>query len=96
MSYPVTRPHAHAALGSRLTSDEPLDAPHELLGLSPDECDPVTIVEAAQRRLRMLRNGGEHTVRRELSALIRQARDQMVRSVIRSFRVRASVPSDRR
>jgi len=93
MSYPATR--FYAGLDSRITNDEPLEAPHELLGLSPEECDPVRIVEAAQTRLRMLRNGHEYTVRRELSALIRQARDQMVRSVIQSFRVRASVPSGR-
>ena len=94
MSYPAT--HSYSGFDSRVTDGESIEAPHELLGLSPDECDPVRIVEAAQMRLRMLRNGHEYTVRRELSALIRQARDQMVRSVIQSFRARASVPSDRR
>jgi hypothetical protein len=94
MSY--TRPRPYAVFDSGDTNEELIDAPHELLGLSPTESDPAMIVEAAQRRLRMLRNGHEYTVRRELSAMIRQARDQMVRSVIQSFRARASAPTGRR
>ncbi len=72
---------------------EPVAAPHELLGLTPMERDPVRIVEAAQIRLRLLRQGNELGVRRSVTALIRQARDQMVRSVIQSSRARASAPS---
>lgn len=52
---------------------------HELLGLSPDERDPVRIVEAAAIRLRALgRADGHDDVRRSLARLIRQARDQML------------------
>ncbi len=81
---------------SSAAAGEPIDAPHELLGLSPMERDPVRIVEAAQVRLRLIRQGSEFEVRRRLTAMIKQARDQMVRSVIQSSRARESVPSDRR
>lgn len=83
---------SQASSGASATS-ELIDAPHELLGLSPLERDPVRIVEAAQNRLRLLRQGSELAVRRHLTALIKQARNQMVRSVIQSSRARASAPS---
>ena len=82
-----------ASSGASAATSEPIDAPHELLGLSPMERDPVRIVEAAQNRLRLLRQGSELGVRRHLTALIKQARDQMVQSVIQSCRARVSVPS---
>jgi len=72
---------------------EPIAAPHELLGLNPMERDPVRIVEAAQIRLRLLRQGDELEVRRRVTALIKQARNQMVWTVIQSSRVPASAPS---
>jgi hypothetical protein len=82
-----------ASVGPLAATSEPIEAPHELLGLSPMERDPVRIVEAAQIRLRLLRQGSELGVRRHLTALIKQARNQMVRSVIQSSRARASAPS---
>jgi len=78
---------------SSAVASEPVPAPHELLGLDPTERDPVRIVEAAQIRLRQLRQGNELEVRRRVTALIKQARNQMVRSLIQSSRVPASVPS---
>jgi|688.fasta_scaffold275221_2 hypothetical protein len=64
----ATRPHA-------------IEAPHELLGLPPDERDPVRIVEAAAIRLEALRDGGgtHWEVRRTVAALIRMARTAMLR-----------------
>jgi len=64
-------------------TDSPLDveSPHELLGLPADERDPVRIVEAAAIRLQAIRRGGgsQREVRRTLTALIRMARDAMLR-----------------
>lgn len=58
-----------------------IDSPHEILGLSPHERDPVRIVEAASIRLQAIqRGGGSHReVRRTVTALIRMARDAMLR-----------------
>jgi hypothetical protein len=55
-------------------------APHEILGLSAHERDPVKIVEAASIRLKALDDAGgsEVTVRRALARLIRSARDAML------------------
>lgn len=55
-------------------------APHEILGLSARERDPVKIVEAASIRLKALDDAGgsEVTVRRSLARLIRSARDTML------------------
>lgn len=62
-----------------------VDAPHELLGLAPDENDPVRIVAAAAERLRSLQGscGSEGQVRMELATLIRHARDAMLRTASR-------------
>lgn len=63
--------------------DDPLDiaSPHEILGLPADERDPVRIVEAASIRLQALQGGGgsHREVRRTVTALIRMARDAMLR-----------------
>ena len=58
-----------------------IDAPHEILGLSPDERDPVRIVEAASIRLQAIQSAGGslREVRRTVTALIRMARDAMLR-----------------
>ncbi len=65
--------------------DDPLnvDAPHEILGLPADERDPVRIVEAAAIRLQAIQGGGgsHREVRRTVTALIRMARDAMLREV---------------
>ena len=55
-------------------------APHELLGLTACERDPVRIVAAAAARLRLLESAGgsERAVRQSLCALIRRARDAML------------------
>jgi hypothetical protein len=70
---------------SRMTmTDQSADlanaAPHEILGLSARERDPVKIVEAASIRLKALDDAGgsEVTVRRSLARLIRAARDTML------------------
>jgi len=57
--------------------------PHEILGLSADERDPVRIVEAAACRLRALEaaRGSEAAVRRSLARVIRSARDDMLRAL---------------
>ncbi len=62
--------------------------PHELLGLAAGECDPVQIVEAAARRLRLLdaTNGSEATVRLVVADFIRRARDQMLRATAGELR----------
>jgi len=75
-------------LGSHGLSMEDTDGPdgradgipaHELLGLSPDERDPVRIVEAAAIRLRaLIQANGHDDVQRSLARLIRQARDRML------------------
>lgn len=59
-----------------------IGSPHEILGLPPDERDAVRIVEAAARRLDALQqgNGSDREVRRTLTALIRLAREAMLRN----------------
>lgn len=65
-----------------------ITAPHELLGVAAGECDPVRIVGAAARRLRLLdaTNGSEATVRLMVADLIRRARDQMLRATAGELR----------
>lgn len=60
-----------------------IESPHEILGLAPDERDPVRIVEAAAIRLQALRESGgtQWAVRRTVAALIRLARESMLRGV---------------
>jgi hypothetical protein len=59
-----------------------LEAPHEILGLPPDERDPVRIVEAAAIRLRAVQQSGgtQREVRQTVEALIRMAREAMLRA----------------
>jgi len=59
-----------------------LEAPHEILGLPPDERDPVRIVEAAAIRLRAVQQSGgtQREVRQTVEALIRMAREAMLRN----------------
>jgi hypothetical protein len=63
--------------------NDPLDieSPHEILGLPAGEHDPVRIVEAASIRLQAIqRSRGSHReVRRTVTALIRMAREAMLR-----------------
>lgn len=63
--------------------DDPLDiaSPHEILGLPAEERDPVRIVEAASIRLQAIQGcgGSQREVRRTVTALIRMARDAMLR-----------------
>jgi hypothetical protein len=61
-----------------------VDSPHELLGVRAGERDPVMIVGAAARRLRVLSTGSgrEVDVRRSLASLIRRARDRMLQSAL--------------
>ena len=61
-----------------------VDSPHELLGVRAGERDPVLIVGAAARRLRVLSTGSgrEVDVRRSLASLIRRARDRMLQSAL--------------
>jgi len=64
-------------------NDRPIDvdAPHEILGISAAERDPVRIVAAASARLQAIQRGGgsQREVRRTVTALIRLARDAMLR-----------------
>ncbi|MFM9058809.1 MAG: hypothetical protein ACKOSQ_06790 [Planctomycetaceae bacterium] len=61
--------------------------PHEILGLPPDERDPVRIVNAAACRLGRLTaaGGSESAVRQALTHLIRAAREEMLRIAYRTW-----------
>lgn len=63
--------------------DEPLAAPHEILGLPPEERDPVRIVEAAEIRLEAVQKHGgtQWDVRETVESLIQRARDMMLRTL---------------
>jgi len=62
-----------------------IDSPHEILGLTPGERDPVRIVEAAAGRLRAIREGSgtDWEVQRTVTALIQMARWAMLRDAMK-------------
>ena len=68
--------------GDRAAARTDTQAPHELLGVAADERNPARIVEAAAARLRAVHDGGgtDLDVRRTVVALIRRARDAMLRA----------------
>lgn len=76
-------PHTTSDTDAVSMPNDPLDieSPHEILGLPADERDPVRIVEAASIRLQAIQSGrGSHReVRRTVTALIRMAREAMLR-----------------
>ena len=59
-----------------------IENPHEILGLTPLERDPVVIVGAALAKLRVIRgsNGSEVMVRRAVEAVVIQARDCLLKN----------------
>ncbi len=64
-----------------------IERPHEILGLHAGELDPVTIIDAALTKLRVIRaaGGSEVAVRRAMEAVIVQARDCLLANAFGLF-----------